>query len=115
MESCVQLAAPTNVGKVGIEACANVSKCEVSNTTKMDKLDKRIVRGGTKESRNALFKERTQELIEKLLNEAGESRRKTVVNLKNLCYNVMPSRYFSCAYLCDSIPDSYSQQISEGV
>ena len=73
VKSCVSLAGPTSIGKVGVEACANVSKSEISNVTNMNTADKLIVRGGTKETRNALRKQRTEELIEKFLNEAGES------------------------------------------
>ena len=39
----------------------------------MNTVNKLIIRGGTKETRNALNKQRTEDLIEKLLNEAGES------------------------------------------
>ena len=73
VKSCLELAGPTNVGKVGVKACANVSKSEISKATKMNMEDKLIIRGGTKETRNALYKKRTEDLIEKLLNEAGES------------------------------------------
>ncbi|XP_068710185.1 DELTA-alicitoxin-Pse2b-like [Montipora foliosa] len=73
VKSCVSLAGPTSVGKVGVEACANVSQREASSASHMNTVDKLIVRGGTKETRNALFKQRTEELIEKLMNEADES------------------------------------------
>ena len=73
VNSCIKLAGPTDVGKVGVKACANVTKKEISSATNMNTIDKTIVRGGTKETRNALVEQRTKELIEKFLNEAGES------------------------------------------
>ena len=73
VKSCVSLSGPTEVGDLGVQACANVSNSEISKTTSMNTIDKLFVRGGTEETRNAVLKERTKELIEKLLNEAGES------------------------------------------
>ena len=69
----MSLSGSTGIGKIGVKACANVSKSEISKTTKMNTIDKLIVRGGTRETRNALFQKRTEELIEKLLNEASVS------------------------------------------
>ena len=73
VKSCLELAGPTNVAKVGVKACAKISKSEISKATKMKTVDKLIIRGGTKETCNALYKQRTEDLIEKLLNEAGET------------------------------------------
>ena len=73
IKSCVSLAGPTSVGKVGVEACANISKTEKNRVSKMNTQGKLIVLGGTKNTRNALLNQRTKELIEKLMNEADES------------------------------------------
>ena len=48
VKSCVSLAGPTLVGKVGVEACANISKSEISNTTDMNTQDKLIISGGVR-------------------------------------------------------------------
>ena len=73
VKSCVSLAGPTSVGKVGVKACANVSKEEVTKASSINTQDKLIIRGGTLETRNALRGDRTEKLIEKFLNEAGKS------------------------------------------
>ena len=92
MKSCMKLAGPTSVGKVGVEACANVSKSEMPNATKMNTVDKLVIRGGTKETRNALYKRRTEELIEKLLNEAGESDEAVEHTLRSI-WDILQSRF----------------------
>ena len=73
VKSCTKLAGPVSVTKVGVEACANVSKSEMSKASDMNTVDKLIIKGGKKETRNKLLCERSKDLIEKLLNEAGES------------------------------------------
>ena len=73
VKSCTKLAGPAGATKVGVGVCTNVSKSEESKASDMNTVDKLIVKGGTKETRNKLMKERSEELIEKLLNEAGES------------------------------------------
>ena len=88
----MKLAGPSNVGKVGVEACANVSKSEMSNATKMNTVDKLVIRGGTKETRNALYKKRTEELIEKLLNEAGESDASVAHSFRSI-RDILQSRF----------------------
>ncbi|XP_068697058.1 LOW QUALITY PROTEIN: DELTA-alicitoxin-Pse2b-like [Montipora foliosa] len=61
VKSCVSLAGPTSVGKVGVKACANFSKSEISKATRMmNTKNTLIVRGGTKETRNALLYYRTK-------------------------------------------------------
>ena len=92
VKSCMKLAGPSNVGKVGVEACANVSKSEMSNATKMNTVDKLVIRGGTKETRNALYKKRTEELIEKLLNEADESDASVAHSFRSI-WDILQSRF----------------------
>ena len=92
VKSCVSLSGPTEVGKVGVQACANVSKTEISKTTSMNTIDKLIVRGGTKETRNALLKKRSKELIEQLLNEAGESPAAVEHTFREI-WDVLQSRF----------------------
>ena len=92
VKSCLELAGPTNVGKVGVKACANVSKSEISKATKMNTEDKLIIRGGTKETRNSLYKQRTEDLIEKLLNEAGESDASVKHTFRSV-WDILQSRF----------------------
>lgn len=92
VNSCIKLAGPTDVGKVGVKACANVTKKEISSATNMNTIDKIIVRGGTKETRNALVEQRTKELIEKFLNEAGESDA-AVEHTFRAVWNILQSRF----------------------
>ncbi|XP_068747778.1 DELTA-alicitoxin-Pse2b-like [Montipora capricornis] len=92
VKSCVSLAGPTSVGKVGVEACANVSRSEASRASHMNTVDRLIVRGGTKETRNALFKQRTEELIEKLMNEAGESDAAVEHSFRSI-WDILQSRF----------------------
>ena len=92
VKSCVSLAGPISIGKVGIKACADVSKSEISRASKMNTADKLIIRGGTKETRNALYKKRTKELIEKLLNEAGESEAAVEHSFMSL-WDILQSRF----------------------
>ncbi|XP_068712440.1 DELTA-thalatoxin-Avl2a-like [Montipora foliosa] len=92
VKSCVSLAGPTSVGKVGVEACANVSQSEASSASHMNTVDKLIVRGGTKETRNALFKQRTDELIEKLMNEADESDAAVEHSFRSI-WDILQSRF----------------------
>lgn len=92
VKSCVKFAGPSSVGKVGVEACANISNSEVSSVTQMNTEDKLIVRGGTQETRSALIKKRTKELIEKLMNEAGESDASVEHTFRSV-WNILQSRF----------------------
>ena len=73
IKSCVSLAGSTSVGRVGVKAFENISETERNRVSNMNTEGKLIVLGGTKNTRNALHKQRTKELIEKLMNEADES------------------------------------------
>ena len=92
VKSCLSLAGPTNVGKVGVEACANVSQTERNSASNMNTADKLIVRGGTKGTRNALFKQRTEELIERLMNEADESDAAVEHSFRSI-WDILQSRF----------------------
>ena len=92
VKSCIKLAGPTNVAKVGVEACANVSKSEIANATNMNTEDKLVIRGGTKETRNALRTKRTEELIERFLNEADESDTSVEHTFRSL-WDILQSRF----------------------
>ena len=92
IKSCVSLSGPTEVGKLGVQACANVSKTEITQSQKMNTIDKLIVRGGTKETRNAFIKKRTKDLIEKLLNEAGKTPA-SVEHTFRAIWNILQSRF----------------------
>ena len=73
VKSCLSLAGPTDVETVGGKLCGNVTKNEINNAKKMNTVDKLVIRGGKKETRNALKSKRTEELIQKFLNEADEA------------------------------------------
>ena len=92
VKSCVSLAGPTSVGKVGVKACANVSKEEVAKTSSMNTVDNIVLRGGTLETRNALRGDRTEKLIEKFLNEAGESDSAIEHTFRSL-WSILQSRF----------------------
>ena len=92
VKSCVSLAGPTSVGKVGVKACANVSKEEVAKTSSMNTVDNIVLRGGTLETRNALRGDRTEKLIEKFLNEAGKSDSAIEHTFRSL-WGILQSRF----------------------
>ena len=92
IKACVSLSGPTEVGELGVQACANVSKTEISKTTSMNTIDKLIVRGGTKETRNALVKKRSKDLIEQLLNEAGKTPA-SVEHTFRAIWDILQSRF----------------------
>ena len=73
VKSCAELAGSLPFGKLDVSACADVSKEELSNASKMSTNNRLIIRGGSKETRNKLLHERSKELIEKLMNEATDS------------------------------------------
>ena len=92
VNSCIKLAGPVSATKVGVEACANVSKKEESKASDMSTVDKLIVKGGTKETRNKLMNDRSKELIEQLLNEAGESDASVEHTFRSI-WDIMQSRF----------------------
>lgn len=92
VKSCVSLAGPTSVGKVGVKACANFSRSEISKAAKMNTKNTFIVRGGTKETRNALVYERTKEEITKLMNEADQTDAAVDHSFRSI-WSILKSRY----------------------
>ena len=104
VKSCVSFAGPTTVGKVGVKACANVSKTEISKATHMNIAfdacyagymnteDKLIIRGGTVNTRSALRTSRTKELIEQFLNEAKDSNEGVQHTFKSI-WNLLQDRF----------------------
>ncbi|XP_073239921.1 DELTA-alicitoxin-Pse2b-like [Porites lutea] len=92
VKSCVSFAGPTTVGKVGVKACANVSKTEISKATHMNTEDKLIIRGGTVNTRSALRTSRTKELIEQFLNEAKDSNEGVQHTFKSI-WNLLQDRF----------------------
>ena len=92
VKSCVSLAGPTSVGKVGVNVCANVSKEEEDKANSIDTDNKIVLRGGTLETRNALMGDRTEKLIEKFLNEAGKSDSAIEHTFRSL-WNILQSRF----------------------
>ena len=77
---------------LGVEACANISKTEKKRASNMNTQKRLIVLGGTKNTRNALYSQRTKELIEKLMNEAGESDQ-AVAHTFTSIWDVLLSRF----------------------
>lgn len=92
VKSCISLAGPTTIGSLGVEACADVSKNEISSVTNMNTVDKLIIRGGTSETRNALKKERTNELIEAFLNQADRTA-ESVEHTFSSVWDILISRF----------------------
>ena len=73
VKSCLSLAGPTDIGKVNVSMCAGIDQSEITKVSTMTMSDSLVVRGGTQETRNALIKQRTAELIETFMNEANET------------------------------------------
>lgn len=92
VRSCVKLAGPTNVAKVGVDICANVTKSEIANVTKMNTEDKLVIRGGSKKTRNALRTKRTEKLMEEFLNEANETEASVGHTFRSL-WDILQSRF----------------------
>ena len=92
VKCCIKLAGPVSATKVGVEACANVSKKEETKASDMNTIDKTVVKGGTKETRNKLTNNRSKELIEKFLNEAGESDASVEHTFRSI-WDILQSRF----------------------
>ena len=95
VKSCVSFAGPTSVGKVGVQACSNISKSELSRASKMSTSDKVFVLGGDPKTRNKLLHEetRTNELIEQLMNEAGDDSASSVQHTFRAIWDILQSRF----------------------
>ena len=73
VKACISVAGPTQVGKVGVSACSNVSQSEISKASKMRTSKKRFVKGGKRETHSKLANGATSvELLGQLINEADE-------------------------------------------
>ena len=94
VKSCVSFAGPTSVGNVGVQACSNISKSEISRASKMSTSDKVFVLGGDAETRNKLLHEETRsnELIEQLMNEAGDDSASSVQHTFRAIWDILQSR-----------------------
>ena len=92
VKSCVSLGGPTSAGTVDVSACANVSSTEASRTSGMSTTDKLFIRGGSRETRAMLLQRRSKELIEKLMNEAGDIHSSVQHTFKEL-WTVLQSRF----------------------
>ncbi|XP_022778969.1 DELTA-thalatoxin-Avl2a-like [Stylophora pistillata] len=74
VKACVSAAGPTQVGKVGVSACSNVSQSEISKASTMSTSEKRFVKGGKRETNSKLANNATSvELINQLMDEADSS------------------------------------------
>ena len=71
VKSCLSLSGPTEVGELGVKACANVTKKEESKVKSMSVINQLFVRGGTEDTKSKLDKERSKELIQQLMKEAS--------------------------------------------
>ena len=92
VKSCVSLAGPTSVGKVGVSACANISKSESSKARDMSTTDKLFIRGGSRETRSQLLHDRSKGLIQQLMNEAVDSH-SSVQHTFRAIWKVLESRF----------------------
>lgn len=92
VKSCVSFAGPTSAGKVGVSACANVSKSESSKASDMSTTDKLFIRGGSAETRSKLLHDRSKELIEQLMNEAADTH-SSVQHTFRAVWKVLQSRF----------------------
>ena len=92
VKSCVSFAGPTSIGKVGVSACANVSKSESSKASHMSTTDKLLIRGGSRQTRNQLLNDRSKELIQQLMNEAADTA-SSVQHTFRAVWKVLQSRF----------------------
>ena len=73
VSACVALAGSTDVGKVSVSACTGVTKEEAERSTSLKTSSRLILRGGTAETRAALYQHRSTELIGQFMLEADQS------------------------------------------
>ncbi|KAJ7392549.1 hypothetical protein OS493_012229 [Desmophyllum pertusum] len=92
VKSCVDLAGPTSVGLIGVNACSNVSKSESSKASEMSTSNKLILRGGSTETRSKLENSRSKEVIEKFLNEAPITPSSVVYTFRAV-WKILQSRF----------------------
>ncbi|XP_028398726.1 DELTA-alicitoxin-Pse2b-like [Dendronephthya gigantea] len=74
VKSCLGLAGPVPIGKLGIDICGNITEEEKNRVSKLEMTTTLTVNGGTEETRNRLLTNRTEELIEQFLNEANTTK-----------------------------------------
>lgn len=94
VKSCISLAGPTSVGKVGVSACANISKSESKRAREMSSTEKLFIRGGSRETRSKLLHDRSKELIQQLMNEAADTH-SSVQHTFRAVWKVLQSRFHS--------------------
>ena len=92
VKSCVSLAGPTSVGKVGVSACANVSKSESSKARDMSTTDKLFIRGGSRETSSKLQQDISKELIQQFMNEAADTHSSVQYTFRAI-WEVLQSRF----------------------
>ena len=73
VSACVALTGSTDVGKGNVSACTGVTKEKAERSTSLRTSNKLILRGGTSETRAALYQRRTPELIAQFMLEANQS------------------------------------------
>ena len=73
VKACVQLEGPTQVGKLGVKACGNISQEEIQSVQSLATSSLLILRGGSAKTRAKLDKYRTKDLIVKFLFEANKT------------------------------------------
>ena len=71
---CEKFEGLAHIGKLGIFLCQNFTRKDAEKVEHMHVTHKLILKGGTDKTRSALHRQRTKELIEKFLEEAGEVR-----------------------------------------
>nr|P58912.2 RecName: Full=DELTA-alicitoxin-Pse2b; Short=DELTA-ALTX-Pse2b; AltName: Full=Toxin PsTX-60B; Short=PTX60B; Flags: Precursor [Phyllodiscus semoni]BAF46273.1 sea anemone toxin PsTX-60B [Phyllodiscus semoni] len=70
IKACLSLGGPTQVGKLGISACSDVSKKDVEESSGKEMVKKLVVRGGKSDTRVDLTGELSKNQINKFLKEA---------------------------------------------
>ena len=89
---CVSFAGPTSIGKVGVSACANVSKSESEHSKDMNTVDRVFIRGGRMKTRNKLRHDRSNELIQQPMDEAADTHSAAQQNFRAV-WKVLQSRF----------------------
>ena len=74
VRSCADFEGPTQVGKLDLEACAGFTGEEAKESLRLEMSRNLDLLGGTDETRNALRRNRSQELITKFLNEGRNEK-----------------------------------------
>ena len=94
VKSCVEFEGPTQVGKLGVKVCGNISQEEINSVQNMETSSLLVLRGGTPETRAQLYKTRTKDIIAKFLLEADKTHQP--IRYKYIAvWTLLQSKYIS--------------------